>query len=133
MGVHDDPDADFALDVGRSYRLAADDAWPAASSTGPGDAVNEGQGVFGQSSDPPSQCIVGGAGPLPLDCGAALLARYGLVPYLVIQRTPHWNVAVLVPSELAIMLEVIGCEPYRWQYAPAVCDACTSSWSVRYV
>ena len=68
---------------------------------------------------------------MPLDCCSALLAHYGLTTYLVIQRAPHWNVAVLVPSELAIMLEVIGCEPYLRQYALAVCDACTSSWSVR--
>ena len=49
------------------------------------------------------------------------------------QRAPHWNVTVLVPSEFAAMLEVIGCEPFLRQYALAACDACTSSWSVRYV
>jgi hypothetical protein len=27
------------------------------------------------------------------------------------QREPHWNVTVLVPSELVTMLDVIGCEP----------------------
>src|SRR5438105_7196606 len=28
------------------------------------------------------------------------------------QREPHWNVTLLVPSELVTMLDVIGCEPY---------------------
>jgi hypothetical protein len=28
------------------------------------------------------------------------------------QREPHWNVTVLVPSELVTRLDVIGCEPY---------------------
>jgi hypothetical protein len=46
VSVHDDPDADFALDVGRGYRLTADDTWSAVSSTGLGDAVDEGQGIF---------------------------------------------------------------------------------------
>jgi hypothetical protein len=32
-----------------------------------------------------------------------------------IQREPHWNVAVLLPSALVVMLEVIGKEPYLWQ------------------
>jgi hypothetical protein len=28
------------------------------------------------------------------------------------QRTPHWNVTVLVPSGLVPVIDVIGCEPY---------------------
>ena len=66
-------------------------------------------------SDPPPQGIVGGAGSSPSDCGSALLTRYGLATDLVIHRAPHWNVAVLVPSELAVMLEDIGGEPYLRQ------------------
>jgi hypothetical protein len=31
------------------------------------------------------------------------------------QREPHWNVTVLVPSELVARLDVIGCEPDFWQ------------------
>jgi len=42
----DDPDADFALDIGRSYRLAAHDAWSAGSSMGLGDTVDGREGVF---------------------------------------------------------------------------------------
>jgi hypothetical protein len=110
--MHDDPEADFALDVGPSYRLTAHDTWSAVSSTGLGDALDGRQGVFRQSSDPPPQCIVGGAGRLPLDCCSALLAHHGRATYLVIQRAPHWNVAVLVPFALVTMLDVIGWEPY---------------------
>ena len=59
VSMHDDPEADYALDVARSYRLTAHDTWSAVSSTGLGDALNGRQGVFRQSSDPPPQCIVG--------------------------------------------------------------------------
>ena len=69
---------------------------------------------------------------VPLREGGTQESANGDARFLA-QRAPHWNVTVLVPSELAIMLEVIGCEPFLRQYALAVCDACTSSWSVRYV
>jgi hypothetical protein len=32
---------------------------------------------------------------------------------------------------LITVFDVIGCEPCRWQYAPAEFEACISSWSVR--
>ena len=84
--MHDNPEADFALDVGRSYRLTADDTWSAASSTGPGDALDGRQGVFRQSGDPPPQGIVGDTGRLPLGGRSPLLAHYGPATDLVINE-----------------------------------------------
>ncbi len=135
MGGQDDAWArDFPLDLGALYGAAADDAGSAGPVMGLGHSNDGGQAALGQpGAYSPPQGIVRGTGGSPLHGCPGLLTRCGLAPYLVIQRAPHWNVAVLVPSELAIMLEVIGCEPYLRQYALAVCDACTSSWSVRYV
>ena len=80
---------------------------------GLGDALNGRQGVFRQSSDPPLQGIVGGAGLLPLRCRSALLAHHGLANYLVINER-HTGTSQSGPSKLAAILAVIGCEPYLW-------------------
>ena len=80
---------------------------------------------------PPHLALARGEGPSRGQRNPALCRNdLASVP---IYREPHWNVTVLVPSELAIMVEVIGCEPFLRQYALAACDACTSFWSVRYV
>src|SRR3984893_8669945 len=73
-----DPDACFALDLGRVYRLTAHDARQAGPSMGSGDTVDEREGVFRQPSDPPPERIVGGAGGSPLGGGSSLLAHHGL-------------------------------------------------------
>jgi hypothetical protein len=49
------------------------------------------------------------ARPMPIPIALNGDARF------ITQREPHWNVTVLVPSELVTMLDVIGCEPYFTQ------------------
>ena len=67
----------FALDVGRPYRAVADDARSAGPPMGPGDTLGDGgQAALRQAClYLPPQCIVGGAGPSPLD-GRPVLRTY---------------------------------------------------------
>ena len=83
---------------------------------------------------PPHLALARGEGPSRGQRNPALCRNdLASVP---IHREPHWNVTVLVPSELAIMVEVIGCEPFlntRWQSvmlapAPGPSDTYNSSW-----
>jgi hypothetical protein len=78
MRVKEHPGAfHFALDVGRPYRAVADDARSAGPPMGPGDTLGDGgQAALRQAClYLPPQCIVGGAGPSPLD-GRPVLRTY---------------------------------------------------------
>jgi hypothetical protein len=97
VSPHHDPDADFALDLGRGYRLTAHDARQAGPSMGSGDTVDGREGVFRQPSDPPPERIVGGAGGSPLGGGSSLLAHHGLAAGLVSHG--NWN---LLPRRVSI-------------------------------
>jgi hypothetical protein len=84
MGVQDDTlAAHFALDLGGFYRAAANDAGAAGPALGPGHAIDRAQAALGQlGTDLPLQCIVGGAGSVPLVYCSGLLAHDVFIKHL---------------------------------------------------